>query len=72
MEELQDAKPGDVLVTKIKHRVRHNDRGSMTTDIIGIVLPEGASEPVTKPGKSGDGVLTAIQLSDEKEFEESK
>jgi len=71
-EVLQDGKPGDVIITKIKHRIRRNDDGNMAGDIIGIVLEDG-STPVTKKGATiGGGGNTSPTLSGEKEFEEAK
>jgi len=71
-EELQDAKPGDVIITKVKHRVRRNDNGNMTSDVIGVILPDG-SVPVTKKGtRKNEGSNISPTLADEKEFDEAK
>ena len=71
-EELQNASPGDVLITKVKHRVRRNDNGDMTSSIIGVILADG-STPVTKKGThKNEGTNIAVTLSDEKEFQEAR
>ena len=70
-EELQNASPGDILVTKIKHRVRRNDNGDMTSDVVAVILTDG-STPVTKKGThKNEGTNIAVTLSDEKEFQEA-
>ncbi len=65
-EEFQAAKPGDELVHKIKHRVRRNEDGSLTSDIMEIMLPEGESEPVTRQRPENEGsTVFSIVLSKE-------
>lgn len=65
-EELQNASPGDILITKVKHRVRRNDNGNMVSDIVGVIL-QGNSVPITKAGTTpNEGSNTSPTLADEK------
>lgn len=66
-EEFQGAEPGDELVHKIKHRVRANEDGSLTSDIIEVILPDGSQQPITKDRPENEGgTVFSIVLSKEK------
>ena len=64
-EELQGLKPGDERTDKIRYRVRDNEDGSLTFDIMEVILPE-KSEPVTKDRPEQEGSVLAVVLSKEK------